>query len=248
MTDATTLAQGSGQTRPYVGPQSAAAYVPPVGHSTQPSMSSSGYSGSGVGTGGFGGPLAGAMGMGGGDGLYAGSSNQKPFTAMGTGWEQKNAILGARPMGGQNVFPVSNMSPMYANQPGGPAFPRGQPSFGGPLGGQQAFGMPSMQHSFGQQANFLAGGSGVAGIDPYVAAGLLAGGPALGGPAGIASGLASPVDVPSLIQAKGYNPTVFETSPPRARYFVIKSYTEDDVAKSLKCELPLLCAGHVSLD
>ena len=176
--------------------------------------------------------------MGGSGGAYAGSSNQKPFTAMGTGWEQKNAILGARPTGGPNQFQGSTSTPMYPGQPGGPAFPRPS-NFGGPLGGQQAFGLPPMQQSLGQQANYLAGGpAGAYGVDPSLAAGLLGGAPPLGGPAGIASGLSSPIDVPSLIQAKGYNPTVFDTSPPRARFFVIKSYTEDDVAKSLKCQSP----------
>ncbi|CAK5277227.1 unnamed protein product [Mycena citricolor] len=47
----------------------------------------------------------------------------------------------------------------------------------------------------------------------------------------------SPVDVPSLIAAKGYNPATFELRPQYARYFVIKSYTEDDVHKSLKYEI-----------
>ncbi|KAJ7024272.1 YT521-B-like domain-containing protein [Mycena alexandri] len=47
----------------------------------------------------------------------------------------------------------------------------------------------------------------------------------------------TPVDVPSLIASKGYNPASFELRPPFARFFVIKSYTEDDVHKSLKYEI-----------
>ncbi|KAG5643233.1 hypothetical protein DXG03_001317 [Asterophora parasitica] len=47
----------------------------------------------------------------------------------------------------------------------------------------------------------------------------------------------TPIDVPSLIATKGYNPTNFDTRPQFARYFVIKSYTEDDVHKSLKYEI-----------
>ncbi|KAK7038148.1 YTH domain-containing protein [Favolaschia claudopus] len=47
----------------------------------------------------------------------------------------------------------------------------------------------------------------------------------------------TPVDVPSLIAAKGYNPADFNLRPNYARYFVIKSYTEDDVHKSLKYEI-----------
>ncbi|KAH8117041.1 YTH-domain-containing protein [Phellopilus nigrolimitatus] len=49
--------------------------------------------------------------------------------------------------------------------------------------------------------------------------------------------LTSPIDVPSLIAAKGYNPATFDCRPPFARFFVIKSYTEDDVHKSLKYEI-----------
>ncbi|KAK1234387.1 hypothetical protein PQX77_002425 [Marasmius sp. AFHP31] len=45
------------------------------------------------------------------------------------------------------------------------------------------------------------------------------------------------VDVPALVAAKGYNPAHFDVKPPFARYFVIKSYTEDDVHKSLKYEI-----------
>lgn len=49
--------------------------------------------------------------------------------------------------------------------------------------------------------------------------------------------LATPVDFSSLAAQKGYNPLAFDLSPPFARYFVIKSYTEDDVHKSLKYEI-----------
>ncbi|KAG1877655.1 YT521-B-like domain-containing protein [Suillus subalutaceus] len=47
----------------------------------------------------------------------------------------------------------------------------------------------------------------------------------------------TPVDVPTLIAGKGYNPANFDVRPGFARYFVIKSYTEDDVHKSLKYEI-----------
>ncbi|GAA5845295.1 hypothetical protein JCM3766R1_000720 [Sporobolomyces carnicolor] len=47
----------------------------------------------------------------------------------------------------------------------------------------------------------------------------------------------TPIDVNSLVQKKGYNPTVFDLRPPSARFFVIKSYTEEDVHKSLKYEI-----------
>lgn len=49
--------------------------------------------------------------------------------------------------------------------------------------------------------------------------------------------LTAPIDVPTLITTKGYNPIDFDTKPAFARYFVIKSYTEDDVHKSLKYEI-----------
>ncbi|EAU88768.2 high-glucose-regulated protein 8 [Coprinopsis cinerea okayama7 len=49
--------------------------------------------------------------------------------------------------------------------------------------------------------------------------------------------ISTPIDVPSLIATKGYNPATFDIKPPFARYFVIKSYTEDDVHKSLKYEI-----------
>ncbi|KAI8807110.1 YT521-B-like domain-containing protein [Cladochytrium replicatum] len=44
------------------------------------------------------------------------------------------------------------------------------------------------------------------------------------------------IKVQEMIVAKGYNPgpKAFNCNPPNARYFVIKSYTEDDVHKSLK--------------
>ncbi|KNZ44855.1 hypothetical protein VP01_875g5 [Puccinia sorghi] len=43
--------------------------------------------------------------------------------------------------------------------------------------------------------------------------------------------------IQELALQKGYNPTHFDTSPPSARFFVIKSYTEEDVHKSLKYEI-----------
>ncbi|KAK9896536.1 YTH-domain-containing protein [Cystobasidium minutum MCA 4210] len=47
----------------------------------------------------------------------------------------------------------------------------------------------------------------------------------------------APIDIHALSAAKGYNPLVFETRPPQARFFVIKSFTEDDVFKSIKFEI-----------
>jgi len=49
--------------------------------------------------------------------------------------------------------------------------------------------------------------------------------------------ITSPIDLQALIQQKGYNPVTFNTRPQDARFFVIKSYTEEDVHKSLKYEI-----------
>lgn len=47
----------------------------------------------------------------------------------------------------------------------------------------------------------------------------------------------SPIDIHALTAAKGYNPREFDAHPPQARFFVIKSFTEDDVFKSIKFEI-----------
>ncbi|GAA5896150.1 hypothetical protein JCM5296_007246 [Sporobolomyces johnsonii] len=64
------------------------------------------------------------------------------------------------------------------------------------------------------------------------------------GPGGAAAAAAqgediaeTPLDVNGLVQKKGYNPAVFDLRPKNARFFVIKSYTEEDVHKSLKYEI-----------
>ena len=44
----------------------------------------------------------------------------------------------------------------------------------------------------------------------------------------------NPIDVSALVAAKGYNPATFDARPNSARFFVIKSFTEDDVFKSIK--------------
>ncbi|SCZ96579.1 BZ3500_MvSof-1268-A1-R1_Chr4-4g07445 [Microbotryum saponariae] len=45
------------------------------------------------------------------------------------------------------------------------------------------------------------------------------------------------VDIAVLVAKKGYNPVDFDLRPTAARFFVIKSYTEEDVHKSLKYEI-----------
>ena len=61
--------------------------------------------------------------------------------------------------------------------------------------------------------------------------------PVPSGQAPVQTFLETPVDIPTLIATKGYNPVQFDVRPTFARYFVIKSYTEDDVHKSLKYEI-----------
>lgn len=46
-----------------------------------------------------------------------------------------------------------------------------------------------------------------------------------------------PPEVAALVSEKGYNPREFDTRPSFARFFVIKSFTEDDVFKSIKFEI-----------
>lgn len=50
-------------------------------------------------------------------------------------------------------------------------------------------------------------------------------------------GLVGDDNVTALMTSKGYNPRRFDVKPIHARFFVIKSYTEDDVHKSLKFDI-----------
>ncbi|KAJ8295577.1 YTH domain-containing family protein [Rhodotorula toruloides] len=65
------------------------------------------------------------------------------------------------------------------------------------------------------------------------------GGPTASGGASAMADLPAetPIDINGLVQKKGYNPPVFDLHPKNARFFVIKSYTEEDVHKSLKYEI-----------
>lgn len=58
-----------------------------------------------------------------------------------------------------------------------------------------------------------------------------------------ATALPPNLDIQSLAMAKGWNPPRFDCKPPHAKFCVIKSYTEDDIHKSIKyeiwCKLPL---------
>ncbi|KAB5596246.1 YTH domain family protein 1 [Ceratobasidium theobromae] len=212
-------------------PQSAAASVPPIGHGIPAVRRWNGRAGE---QGGY---------RDNGNGIQR--QDEKPFTASGVVWDQKDRIVG-RP--GGNGFDASGAPPVppipqaYAGmmQPG--------MSFGGMnMGGLDAtsfarlgmnMGMMNsgavgnMNPGLGQgrlQVNTAVGGSGQA-LSSTSAIGSGNGGTSPGG-------YLSPVDIPSLIVAKGYNPATFDIRPQFARYFVIKSYTEDDVHKSLKYEI-----------
>lgn len=58
--------------------------------------------------------------------------------------------------------------------------------------------------------------------------------PGAGAPVSSVPLSAQDLDVIELARSKGLNPATFDCRPPAARFFVIKSYTEDDVQKSLK--------------
>ncbi|KAG0144022.1 hypothetical protein CROQUDRAFT_95518 [Cronartium quercuum f. sp. fusiforme G11] len=58
-----------------------------------------------------------------------------------------------------------------------------------------------------------------------------------GGMAGTNVSPSTSVDIQQLANRKGYNPPNFDCKPKKARFFVIKSYTEEDVHKSLKYEI-----------
>ncbi|CAE6434079.1 unnamed protein product [Rhizoctonia solani] len=211
-------------------PQSAAASVPPIGHGIPQVRRWNGRAGE---QGGY------------NDNGSGQRQDEKPFTASGVVWDQKDRIIGTR--SGNNGFDASGAPPVpplpqaYAGmmQPG--------MSFGGMnMGGLDTtsfarlgmnMGMMgtstvgNMNAGLGQgrlQVNTAVGGSGQGMNNSAVGSGNGGNSP---------SGYLSPVDIPSLIVSKGYNPATFDIRPQFARYFVIKSYTEDDVHKSLKYEI-----------
>jgi hypothetical protein len=176
-------------------------------------------------------------------------------SASGSEWDRKGPTLKGR---GSNP----NIGQGYQNQYGGG---------GGGFGNMPPPPIPAQYLNQGQGAGRIGGGNmslGMGGHGPAggtgpafgpVGGGALMGQPQPGlqqqpptlDPAAI---LSSPIDVPSMIAQKGYNPANFDTRPPfvsfplcsvrldsklqfQARYFVIKSYTEDDVHKSLKYEI-----------
>lgn len=121
------------------------------------------------------------------------------------------------------------------------------PGFGGMRNGGGAQGRQQSMDAFPAGYPTMPGEGGVATMPTM---------PTVGG-LGPSTSLESPVDIPSLIATKGYNPPVFELRPPnvrsllrfgwvfadflmQARFFVIKSYTEEDVHKVRSLVLPEL--------
>jgi YTH domain-containing family protein len=161
-------------------------------------------------------PLGGAQAMGAGGqhqrrALEQGAAEgrrERAYSAHGAAtWDQKEHALGPR---------TSNPNLKYAYDAGAaPAVP--------PIPSQYLQQQGAPQPRLGVTTSF---GQGVQGQ--------------VGGPMNAGQNMGavtSPVDIPTLIATKGYNPVNFDTKPGFARYFVIKSYTEDDVHKSIKYEI-----------
>ncbi|KAG8691417.1 hypothetical protein FRC11_004181 [Ceratobasidium sp. 423] len=213
-------------------PQSAAASVPPIGHGIPQVRRWHGRPGE---QGGY------------SDNGNAQRQDDKPFTASGVVWDQKDRIIGTR--SGNSGFDASGAPPV-------PPLPQAyagmmQPSMN--FGGMNMGGLDTTSLArFGMGMGMMSP-SGVGNMNAGLGQGRLQVNTAVGGPSqgmnngtvgngngngGTSpSGYLSPVDIPSLIVSKGYNPATFDIRPQSARYFVIKSYTEDDVHKSLKYEI-----------
>ena len=196
----------------FQGPFSAAAYVPPIGHGAPGQSGSKGP----MGNTGRGGQIGNEQGQ-------AGQTQERAATASGVMWDQKDRVLGSR---------SSNPNLQYQQQQGGQGWNN---SGGPPVPTIPAQYLQQQQQQQQQQAALRLGSvanyGGALGPETNNNASQPSINPGAPGYVG------SPVDVPTLIATKGYNPTNFEIRPTFARYFVIKSYTEDDVHKSLKYEI-----------
>ena len=144
--------------------------------------------------------------------------DDRAITASGT-WDQKDRVLHIRSSNPNMNYGITNEQIKAQGIPSVPPIP---PQF------------LNQQQSLRLGLNTQMGGLGAPGAQPGI--------------------LASPIDIPALVASKGYNPQNFDTRPAfvrrlhnpssyllndfsQARYFVIKSYTEDDVQKSLKYEI-----------
>ncbi|QRW16487.1 YTH domain family protein [Rhizoctonia solani] len=211
-------------------PQSAAASVPPIGHGIPQVRRWNGRAGE---QGGY------------NDNGSGQRQDEKPFTASGVVWDQKDRIIGTR--SGNNGFDASGAPPV----PPLPQAYAGMMQPGMNFGGMNMGGLDTTSFARLGMNMGMMGTSTVGNMNAGLGQGRLQVNTAVGGPGqgmnnsavgsgnggNSPSGYLSPVDIPSLIVSKGYNPATFDIRPQFARYFVIKSYTEDDVHKSLKYEI-----------
>ncbi|KAF9647614.1 YTH-domain-containing protein [Thelephora ganbajun] len=218
VTDLNDGRSGQGLSQGVGGPASASAYTPAIGHGLAQREHSE---------------IRGQ----GGNGLSGGGERHqrdRALTASSAGqWEQKERVLVGRSSnpnlngsyrsgggnGGNNGIPnVPPIPPQFLNNQGqAPRLGQNQNNFG-VVGGGSGGGQ------YGQNQGISVNGTG-------------ANTPATQFSIGSENLITSPVDIPTLLATKGYNPVEFDTKPLCARYFVIKSYTEDDVHKSLKYEI-----------
>lgn len=156
--------------------------------------------------------------------------------------QQRNAILQAQ-LGARSNAGGAQEPHLFGMQPidlGGPIHSIGQQLRGGAMPSSPPMGamghLPSRGQPFSAQPSSPS-------FRPPMHSQALPPRPPVGG--GSTSGNAdgatppTPVDPTSLALQKGYNPApgTFDLAPVNARFFVIKSYTEDDVHKSLKYEI-----------
>lgn len=273
MTSAEALNNASGSMASMLGrhgPASAAAFVPPIGHSHAhfAPHTLDGISEYSVSTGSSSPPLpqqqqqhqfqpppaslanasmpvaTAASGYGGGGGGFDAPNPRSHQTAV-------PGSVTASDWTRQKEFLLGGATPTAANVPGGMPYPAG----GGPLPVQQQMSsdpqMTAMQQlQMQQQQQQIASlqnqmAQALSAMDAMRAQGAVL--PANFDLANAARLTGSgpqqqqvpetPIDVNSLSQTKGYNPTVFDLNPPQARFFVIKSYTEEDVHKVSLLEL-----------
>ncbi|KAF5315582.1 hypothetical protein D9611_004857 [Ephemerocybe angulata] len=143
-------------------------------------------------------------------------------------WDQQQSHLGGRRSNSnlQYQYQQGGHSKASSGSSGAGNIPAVPPIPSQYLQQQQGYGQQQQQQSgrpgLGVATNFTGNGNGGNGSS---------------GQTPVQQYINTPIDVPTLIAAKGYNPQGFDIKPGFARYFVIKSYTEDDVHKSLKYEI-----------
>ena len=199
----------------YQGPFNATGFVPPIGHGAPSQQGGNRVSGSTTNIANAGGSRTGQTGIEQGQ-AGTGQSEDRAATVSGIIWDQKDRVVSNHSSNPNLQYQQQQANLGWSNS-GGPPVPSLPAQY---LQQQQAPRLGAMNNyggGLGPQGNINSGQqSNSPGAPGYVG---------------------SPIDVPTLIATKGYNPTSFEIRPTFARYFVIKSYTEDDVHKSLKYEI-----------